>query len=109
MTRLLAAAAALCLAACAGGALTPGGPPPAPPQPPARGYLAATPQGVELEYDAARQTYAVRGRPDTWWLDGRFFRRAAAAWESSPRLEGPWEPCADGDLPAGLRAATLAK
>ena len=106
MTRLRAAAAALCLLACAGGALPPG-PPPAPP--PARGYVAVTPQGDELEFDAARQTYAVRGRADTWWLDGRFFRRAGQGWESSPRLEGPWQACAEADLPPGLRAATLAR
>ena len=108
MTRLGAATLALCLAACAGAALTPTGPPPVPALPPARGYVATTPQGVELEYDAARQTYAVRGRPDTWWLDGRFFRRSGETWQSSSRLEGPWAPCAPGDLPAGLRAATLA-
>ncbi|HTO07875.1 MAG TPA: hypothetical protein VMR86_12560 [Myxococcota bacterium] len=116
--RLAAAAAALCLAACAGGALPPGGPPAAPParrppaappEAPARGYLATTPQGVELEFDAARGTYAVREKPDTWWLDGRFFRRAGGAWESSPKLDGPWQPCAPADLPAGLRAANLAR
>jgi len=109
VTRLAPAAVALCLAACAGGALRPGGPPAPPPQPPARGFLAVTPQGVELEYDPARQTYAVRGRPDTWWLDGLFFRRAADVWESSPRLDGPWQPCESSALPAGLRAATLAR
>ena len=111
MTRLVAAAAALCLAACAtaGGAPTLEGQPAPPALPPARGYVATTPQGVELEYDAPRQTYGVRGQPDTWWLDGRYFRRAGESWDSSPRLEGPWAPCAPDDLPAGLRAANLAR
>jgi hypothetical protein len=96
---------ALCLAACAG---TPPSEPPAS-LPPARGFLALTPQGIELEYDLPRQTYAVRGRPDTWWLDGRFFRRVGDGWEASPRLEGPWQSCAAEDLPAALGTATLAQ
>jgi len=79
-------------------------PRPAPP-PPERGFRAATPQGVDLVFDASRRTYAVEGRPGTYWLDGRFFREAGRNWEASASLDGPWQPCAPAELPEGLRAA----
>ena len=90
----------LLAAACA----TPPGPRPAPP-PAERGFRAATPQGVELVWDARRRSYAVPNQPGTYWLDGRFFRGSAGNWEASARLDGPWQPCAPADLPEGLRAA----
>ncbi|HTO51991.1 MAG TPA: hypothetical protein VMR50_01285 [Myxococcota bacterium] len=103
MTRRLAAPALLLVCAgCAGAALPPSGAPPAT-LPPARGYVAATPRGVELEYDAARQLYQVRSQPGTFWLDGRFFRSTPSGWQTSPQLEGPWQAAAAGDLPQGLR------
>jgi hypothetical protein len=73
------------------------------PAPAARGFRAATPEGVELVFDARLRTYTVAGQPGVYWLDGRFFRRARAGWEASPRLDGPWQACAAGDLPEGLR------
>jgi hypothetical protein len=101
--RLAALGLALGLCACAGGTFPRPAPGPAAPLPPARGYEAVTPHGVELEFDAARQTYQVRSQPGVFWLDGRFFRRAGPGWEASERLDGPWTACAADDLPAGLR------
>jgi hypothetical protein len=99
-----ALAAALLLASCAVTA-----PPPpvvTPPAPPERpGFHATTPRGEDLVFDPSHQVYAVTSHPGAYWLDGSYFRRAGANWESSPRLDGPWQPCADADLPAGLRGA----
>jgi hypothetical protein len=77
--------------------------------PPATGFVAVTPQGVELEFDPAHQSYQVRGQPGTYWLDGSYFRASGQRWESSPHLDGPWQPCGTADLPAGLRTATLSR
>jgi hypothetical protein len=95
-----AALAAVSLAACQIVA-----PPSAPaPEAAAHGaYRAKTPQGVDLVFDARRALYAVPSAPGTFWLDQRYFRRAATGWESGPALEGPWRECAPSDLPEGLR------
>jgi hypothetical protein len=99
----LVLAIGLLAAACA--SAPPPASPPGRPPPAERGFRAATPQGVDLVYDARRRTYAVSGQPDVYWLDGRFFRRTNGSWEASPRLEGPWQPCPVGELPEGLRSA----
>ena len=101
MRRVLAAAALL--AACATA------PPPAPapprPTPPAevRGYRALTPRGVDLVFDPALQLYAVPSSPNTWWLDGRYYRRSGSGVDRAVGLDGPWQPCPAGELPEKLR------
>ena len=98
MTR---AARALLVPLLAAACASPVAPPPTPP-PAERGFRAATPQGVELFYDAHVRSYGVSGQPGVYWLDGRFFRRVGGDWQVSPALDGPWRPCPQDELPEGL-------
>lgn len=103
MTRAAAALAASALAAAC--TLAPPATPPAPEAPATqRGFRAATPDGVELVYDASRRAYAVSGRPGVFWLDGRYYRQADGNWQTSPRLDGEWSPCSS----SGERRASIA-
>jgi hypothetical protein len=67
------------------------------------GFHAVTPGGVEVVYDPARRAYTVPSAPGAYWLDGRYYRRAGAGWESSAALAGPWQQCPPAELPLGLR------
>jgi len=67
------------------------------------GFHALTPGGVEVVYDPARRAYAVPSAPGAFWLDGHYYRRGGAGWETSAALEGPWQACPPAELPLGLR------
>ena len=104
--RLLPAvgAAALLAAACA--TAPPAGPPARPVPAPATqapGYRALTPQGVPLVFDPKLQLFAVPSAPGAYWLDGRYYRRAAGGPECAAALDGPWQACPAGELPEKLR------
>ncbi|HTO71883.1 MAG TPA: hypothetical protein VMR31_18620 [Myxococcota bacterium] len=102
MRRARAALVALLLAACASPGAAPGSAPGAA-RPASAGYEAMTPSGVELVYDPVRRSYAVPAAPGVFWLDGHYFERGERGWLTSEALDGPWLPCADSELPAGLR------
>lgn len=67
------------------------------------GFHAVTPGGVEVVYDPARRAYAVPSAPGAFWLDGHYYRRASAGWETATALAGPWQACPAAELPLGLR------
>jgi len=96
------AGAALLAAACA---TAPASAPPGRPAPAAEapGYRALTPQGVPLVFDPKLQLFAVPSAPGAYWLDGRYYRRAAGGVECAAALEGPWQACPAGELPEKLR------
>lgn len=74
-----------------------------PPHAPAHGYRRKNAHGVEIEFDAELGVYLVVGHLDHYFFDDRYYRRSKKRWEAGPRMEGPWSPIEEADLPPGLR------
>lgn len=74
----------------------------APPSP-SDGYRLRQPDGTLLEYDSARKLYLVVGRPNHYYHDGSYYRRAQGQWQTTETVSGDWRVVSINKLPSGLR------
>ncbi|MCI0401012.1 MAG: hypothetical protein L0Z68_06890 [Gammaproteobacteria bacterium] len=80
-----------------------------PPHAPAHGYRYKHQDGVELVFDSGRGVYVAVGIPNCYYFDGRYYRARADQWETSVKIDGPWEVVAEASLPVGLKTSPSGK